>query len=70
MEITEKVLLANGFKKKYGKEGCFYAKGKVGLVKNIKWQPFNAEDNIPLSDTYVDTMEELVKLVLEAGMTI
>ena len=70
MEITEKVLLANGFIKKYGKGGCFYAKGKVGLVKNIKWQPFDTEDNIPLSDTYVNTIEELVKLAQEAGVTI
>lgn len=70
MEITEKVLLANGFIKKYGKDGFFFAKGKVGLVKNIKWLTFDTENNTPLSDTYVDTMEELVKLTQEAGLTI
>lgn len=70
MKISEEILLANGFEKKKCKDGYYYAKGKVGIVKNIKWQPFDTEDNIPLSDTYVDTMEELIRLSQEAGITI
>ncbi len=70
MEITERVLLAYGFKKKSGKDGFYYVKGRVGIVKNLKWQPFDTENIIPLSGTYVDTMEELTKLVQEAGLTI
>lgn len=71
MVITEEVLLENGFVKEEGSDGPFYVKGKVGVVKNLRWQPCNVDTGNPKGTLcYVDTMEELAELAQKAGLTI
>ena len=68
MEITEKSLFENGFEKKQDKEGSFYIKGKIGVVQNIKWLPCNVETGeLLVTNTYVNTLEELYKYAEEGG---
>lgn len=71
MAITEELLLENGFEKRYNTEGEYYVKGKVAIVKNIKWLPCNYETGFPLNTGgYINTMEELAELAKEANVSI
>ena len=69
MEISEEVLLKNGFEKRSNRNGVFYVKGKIGLVQNVRWLPCNMETGEPHStNTYVNTIEELYKLAKDGGV--
>lgn len=71
MEITEKVLLKNGFEKKLAGNGYFFVKGKIGVVQNLKWLVCDVEQGSPYgTNTYVNTMEELYRFAKEGGVSI
>lgn len=71
MEMSEKVLLENGFEKKLGKDGYFYVNGNVGVVHNDFWLPCNVDTGAPYAGTsYVNTIEELYRLAKEGGKSI
>lgn len=53
MEITEKVLLKNGFEKKLAGNGYFFVKGKIGVVQNLKWLVCDVETGEPIWYEYV-----------------
>ena len=69
MKITETLLLEKGFEKKCINGGCYYVKGKVGVVYNDIWLPCNIETGEPYNTgIYVETLEDLYKLANKAGI--
>jgi hypothetical protein len=67
--LSREILLEKGFEErtKFGQE--VYAKGNVALVKSFKWVPCHWESGEPLAtNVYVDTWEELEKLMQEGGV--
>lgn len=69
MKITEALLLAKGFEKKFVKGGCFYAKGKIGVVYNDIWLPCNIDTGEPYNTgIYVETLEDLYNLADETSI--
>lgn len=66
--LSREILLEKGFveKTKFGQE--VYVKGDVALVNSFKWVPCYMESGEPLAtNVYVDTWEELEKLMQEGG---
>lgn len=49
MDITESLILKNGFEKRYNTEGEYYVKDKASIVKNLKWLMCNYETGFPLN---------------------
>ncbi len=71
MEMSEKILLENGFERKLGKGGYYYVKGEVGVVQNTKWLPCNVETGEPVNTgVYVDSLDELYRLAKEGGKSV
>lgn len=69
MKITETLLLEDGFEKKHTKDGCFYVKGKIGVVYNDMWLPCNIDTGVPYSTVFfLETLEDLYNLAKEAGI--
>lgn len=66
--LTRQILLENGFEEKMMYGQIFYVKGNCAVVHSFKWVPCNLESGVPLStNVYVNTMEELEKLLQEGG---
>ena len=67
-KLTRQILLKKGFEEKMMYGQIFFVKGNCAVVYSFKWVPCDLKSGAPLStNVYVDTAEELEKLLQEGG---
>ena len=67
--LSREVLLEKGFEAKTMEGKTVFVKEEIAIVFTTKWNPCRLEAGRPIStNVYVDTWEELEKLMQEGGI--